>query len=87
MDETDIYVDVHRRTMVARAKLAYQRQSVSADQGRSKDRLLGLQQRTRSWSANVPHSPEPPEDGLLERNVSVEAEIEVSRVADELVHL
>ena len=29
VDETDLYVDVHRRTMVARARLGYQRQSIS----------------------------------------------------------
>jgi hypothetical protein len=30
VDETDVYVDVHKRIAVARARLQYQRQSVSA---------------------------------------------------------
>lgn len=79
VDETDVYVDVHRRTMVARAKLAYMRQSVSADQ-----HLGPRQQRPpfhRSLSENVPHSPEgePAELELSQPNVAVEAEIEVTK--------
>ena len=33
VDETDLYVDVHRRIAVAKARLTYHRQSVSAPSG------------------------------------------------------
>ena len=64
--------------MVARAKLAYMRQSVSADQ-----QLRPSQQRPpfhRSLSENVTHSPESEvaEEELFHPKVGIQAEIEVS---------
>ena len=74
IDETDVYVDVHRRIMVARAQLSYQRQSLSADETRKKRPTF-----QRSASENLAHSPE---QELTARDVfgqqlSVEAEMEV----------
>ena len=75
IDETDVYVDVHRRIMVARAQLSYQRQSLSLDQASKKRPAF-----QRSASENLPHSPE---QELTARDVfgqqlSIEAEMEVS---------
>ena len=64
--------------MVARAKLAYMRQSVSADQ------QLRLQQQHppfhRSLSENIPHSPESElsEEEMFQPKVGVQPETEVT---------
>ena len=64
--------------MVARAKLSYQRQSVSAEQSRG--RLTQPRQPFhRSLSENVTHSPtsEITEEEAFGQKLNVEAEIEV----------
>ena len=80
VDETDLYVDVHRRTAVARAKIAFQRQSMSAEQGRSTRLRVNTQERRpRSLSANVPQSPTSeltPED-IFGQQLYIDAEVEV----------
>ena len=83
VDETDRYIDVHRRTVVARAKLAFQRQSCSADQSLSSRPRLGLpESRPRSWSANVPQSPgsdrQLTEEEVFGQQLYIEAEVEVN---------
>ena len=82
VDETDVYVDVHRRTVVARAKLAFQRQSCSADQSQSSQvRRLGLpERRPRSWSATVPQSPtaELTQEEVFGQQLYIDAEVEVN---------
>ena len=82
VDETDVYVDVHRRTVVARAKLAFQRQTCSVDQTQSSRRMrLGLPEgRPRSWSATVPQSPtgELTQEEVFGQQLYIDAEMEVN---------
>lgn len=88
VDETDLYVDVHRRTVVARAKLAFQRQSCSADQSLSSRKRLGLPEtRPRSWSATVPQSPDRQltEEEVFGQQLYIEAEVEVNNENIELL--
>lgn len=47
VDETDLYVDVHRRIAVARARLSYNRQSISEPAKTRKERKKIFR---RSWS-------------------------------------
>ena len=67
--------------MVARAKLAFQRQSCSADQSQSsRVRRLDLpERRPRSWSANVPQSPtaELTQEEVFGQQLYIDAEVEV----------
>ena len=80
VDETDIYIDVHRRTMVARARLGYQRQSISEQlcglKGRLKQQRLHFH---RSLSENIMRTPsrELAEGEALGQRLIVEAELEV----------
>ena len=65
--------------MVARAKLAFQRQSCSADQSRV--RLDLPERRPRSLSATVPQSPtaELTLEEVFGQQLYLEAEVEVSK--------
>ena len=73
--------------MVARAKLAFQRQSVSAEQGRPRLRLNTQERRPRSLSANIPQSPtnELTEEDAFGQQLYIEAEVEV-KINDEVYH-
>ena len=81
VDETDLYIDVHRRTMVARARLGYQRQSIS-------DQLCGLKGRVKQrphlhkcLSENVMRSSsrDVAEGEALAQKLTVEAQLEVTK--------
>ena len=80
VDETDLYIDVHRRTMVARARLGYQRQSIS-------EQLCGLKGRVRQrphlhkcLSENVMRSSsrDMAEGEALAQKLTIEAQLEVT---------
>ena len=64
VDETDLYVDVHRRIAVARARLSIVAQSVSAPAGR----VTRTPQRSARRSLSQPHIRPPP--ALLSRQAS-----------------
>ena len=51
IDETDLYVDVHQRIAVARARLQYQRQSIS-----DPEQLRGAAAKTKRKKARRSHS-------------------------------
>lgn len=70
VDETDLYVDVHRRIAVARARLQYHRQSISEPAGGA---ALGRQRRRFLRSRSQPSVSTP-----IRSQVSVTALLEVS---------
>ena len=79
VDETDLYIDVHRRTMVARARLGYQRQSISEQLCGLKGRLTHRPHLHKCLSENVMRSSsrEMAEGKALSKKLTIEAQLEV----------
>ena len=83
VDETDLYVDVHRRIAVARARLSYTRKSVSEPARPRKERKKIFR---RSWSqpqmkAQSPLAvPGQREGGDNTQQLTTIAEIEVTQL-------
>ena len=83
VDETDLYIDVHRRTMVARARLGHQRQSISAQLCGFRGRLNQRPIFHKSLSENIirTSSRESADGEALAQQLTIEADLEVTNVS------
>ena len=79
VDETDLYIDVHRRTAVARARLGYQRQSISEQLCGLKGRLKQKPHLHKCLSENIirSSSKEMADGEKLTQQLTIEAQVEV----------